>query len=112
MSSLQALCSSYAVHAGLRAPHANIPAELRRRLALWPLWARLLVRPCAFAMRWAAPLLLTGRVCRFEDLTPADKDALLTRLQGARRPLLRGAFLLVKSAVLTTCYGSEPGRRP
>ena len=103
MSALAAFARAYAAHAGLAEPARGFEAELEERLALWPAWARLASAPCALAARWLAPLLLLGRPARFEALDADGKEALLARLQDARAPLLRGAFLLVKTPVLSVC---------
>ncbi|MDE2489541.1 MAG: hypothetical protein KGM24_01750 [Elusimicrobia bacterium] len=107
MSALGDFARAYAAHAGLPEPEIGFEAELAARQAPLPLWARLSAGPCALAARWLAPLVFLGRPARFDDLEPANKDALLARLQFARAPLLRGAFLLIKIPVLGACYASR-----
>lgn len=109
MSALSDFARAYAAHAGWPEPPRGFEAELAARLAAWPAWARAAAGPCAFAARRLAPLFLLGRAAAFEALTPDEKDALLTRLQDARAPLLRGAFMLVKAPVLGACFGPRAG---
>lgn len=107
-SDVRALCRSYAAHAGLPEPEGGFEKEAARRLSLWPLWARLGARMTASAVRWLAPLLLLARPSSFDALAPDEKDAVLERLQQARLPAARGAFLMIKTIVLGTCYGNRP----
>jgi hypothetical protein len=102
------LCRSYAAHVGLREPRNGFAAEAERRLSLWPAWARLAAGFKAAAMRWLAPFFLLARPRRFESLSPDDMEAVLARLQRARWPAFRGAFLMVKTIMLGTCYGLRP----
>lgn len=105
---LRALCRAYAAHVGLPEPAAGFAAEVDRRLYWWPAWARLSAVLTAAAVRWLAPLLLLGRPRRFDALSPDDMEAVLARLQQSRWPAARGAFLMVKTVVLGTCYGLRP----
>ena len=108
MSDLAELCRAYAAHVGLPSPPKGFEDEVERRLSLWPSWARLGARGSAAAVRRLAPLALLGRPCSFERLDESGKEALLTRLQRARWPPARGAFLMVKTIVLGSCYGLIP----
>lgn len=105
---LRALCRAYAAHVGLPESPDGFASEVDRRLSRWPAWARLGAVSAAAAVRWLAPLILVGRPRRFDALSSDEKEAVLARLQRARWPAARGAFLMVKTVVLGTCYGMRP----
>ena len=107
-ASLLALCRTYAAHVGLPEPEGGFGAEAERRMSWWPVWARLGAPLIAAAVRWGAPLLLLGRPRRLDSLSADEKEAVFARLQQARWPLVRGAFLMVKTVVLGSCYGLRP----
>jgi hypothetical protein len=107
-SDLTALCRAYAAHVNLPEPPDGFAAEVNRRLAWWPAWARLAAGFTAAGVRWLAPLLLIARPRRFDALSSDDKEAVLARLQQTRWPAVRGAFLMVKTIMLGSCYGLRP----
>ncbi|MFI5363860.1 MAG: hypothetical protein ACHQ49_18005 [Elusimicrobiota bacterium] len=107
MTNLSALCRAYAAHVGLPEPRLGFAVEAERRLGMWPAWARAAALLIAAALRWLAPLLLLGRARPFDALAPDDKEALLAQLQESRWPPMRGAFLMVKTLILGTCYGER-----
>jgi hypothetical protein len=107
-TSMIALCRSYASLVGLPEPPGGFAAEAERRLAWWPLWARLGASLAATAVRWLAPFFLILRPRRFDALSADDQEAVLARLQQTRWPLVRGAFLLIKMIVLGTTFGQRP----
>lgn len=107
IDSLCALSRAYAEHVGLPEPSADLRSEMSRRLSLWPVWARLGAGLMAWSLCWVAPAALLGRLRCFEGLAPHDKEVLLERLQQARSPLLRAAFLMVKTLVLGACYSAR-----
>lgn len=108
MTDLAALCRAYAEHVGLPVPPDGFEPDVEFRLSRWPAWARLGARASAAAVRRLAPLALLGRPCSFEVLDESGKEALLARLQRSRWPPARGAFLMVKTLVLGSCYGLIP----
>lgn len=99
------LARVYAEQAGLPLSDEAILAGLEARLSRMPRGAREASALAALLVRWVAPSLLMGRPRRLESLIPAQKDAILCRLQRSG-PALRGVFLGAKSLAAGAAYGS------
>lgn len=103
--SIYLFARAYARHAGLDVPDEELRAEIERRAASVPWFARALAGGGAIAIRWLLPLILRGRPYLFDELDHDDAEALLLRLQFSGNPLLRGGYAAVKVLVLPACYG-------